>query len=100
MPGDLRDPEQFAPWHHDELYEHKPDPMKGAPVDVNSYIQDVAEETLGHLLNKDDLKRVTDHVIDSGYIHRNWGDPSFRKEVAKFLRKLMSARKVARRCQT
>jgi len=100
MPGDLRDPEQFHPWHHDDLYQHKPDPMKGTPVEVEFYIQDVSEQTIGQKLPKGDLQRVVDYLLDTGLIHRNWGDPGFRNEVTKYLKKLMSARKVARRCLT
>ena len=90
MPGDLRDPEQYEPWHHDELYDHSPTPMH-IPEDVDPVIQDVAWAALGHKLDKDVLEKIKGELAKQGYGGNHPGDESLRDKA----RELVRARKVA-----
>lgn len=98
MPGDLRDPEQYIPYHYDNRYEKTLNPfLPGAP-DMNGYLQSIALEIMGIKLSPEKLNVLKDELQNKGYFHRNPGDESFRNEVSQQVKRLVMARKVAYRC--
>lgn len=90
MPGDLRDPEQYEPWHHDELYNHDIQPLN-LPGDVSEVIQAVAWETLGGRIGDKLLEKVQSELAKGGYALHHPGDESLRDQI----RNILMARKVA-----
>lgn len=99
MPGDLRDPEQWMPFHYDERYEPGTNVLRPQLEPVESFIQAIAVDVLGDKLDKDSLDKVMKHLDAKGYLHRHWGDQDFHDEVTKYVKKISMARKVAKRCQ-
>lgn len=99
MPADIRDPEGWMPWHHDNLYKPHSGPVPYSP-DMDSYLQGICEQELGIRLNGNDLERLRNHLDGKGFLHRHWGDESFRNEVCRFVKNLQLARKVAKKWLT
>jgi hypothetical protein len=100
MPGDLKDPEQSVPFFYDPKYEYYPNPFDPGIFDINGYIQDIAQEFIGIRLGPEKLETLRIQLDGSGYSSRNWGDPSFRREVKKQIKNLFLARKVARNARS
>lgn len=100
MPGDLRDPEQWMPFHYDDRYEPGTNKLEPQLEPLDNFIQRIAQEVLGYKLDKETLVRVKRHLDDKGFLHRNWGDQAFHDEVSKYLRNLMTVRKVARNARS
>lgn len=100
MPGELQDPTQLYPFHYEKRYEPGTQPFYSLPADLNQMLQDVAQQVLGYKLDRAGLQDLTEHLGNKGLLHRNWGDESVRSEVEKYLKKLQSAKKVARKWLT
>lgn len=96
MPGDLNDQEQWLPFHHDRHYNPGPNQFEPGAPNLNGYLQGIAAELTGVRLNGDNLLKLKRHLEGKGFLHRHWGDEPFRNEVCKFIKKIVSARKVAR----
>jgi hypothetical protein len=94
MPGDLRDPEQFQPFHHDNLYDRTQSVTDITP-DMDAYLQSIVTDAVGKRLDPARLDEVKRNLEDSGALHMHPGDETFRAEV----RKLVMARRVASRWQ-
>lgn len=98
MPGELSDPTQLFPFHYDSRYDHKPNPLEGQQDDLDSILQDIAEQTVGHRLNSMDMSRLKEFLGD--YLYRHWGDEDFINKVKKSLKTMFSAKKVAQKWRT
>jgi hypothetical protein len=100
MPGELNDPEQSIPYHYDPKYDNTPTPNGMEVPDSCKYLQSIVGEVLGIRLSPEKLCLLIDELEEKGFLHRNPGDETFRSEVVKQTKRLMMARKVARRCLT
>jgi hypothetical protein len=85
VPGDLRDPEQYQPWHYDPKYDATPNMFDPGAPDMAEYLQSVAQEATGSRLGPSTLTWLKEKLDDSGLFHLNPGDPSFRDAVKNFL---------------
>jgi hypothetical protein len=99
MPGDLSNPDFLFPFYYDQRYDPGTNPVDSRPQHLNSTIQSIAQSVLGRPLSKEDLKTVFDHVDTQKLLQRNPGDPELLKCVEVFLKKLTSAKKVAKKWQ-
>lgn len=99
MPGDLNDHEQWLPFHHDRHYDPAPNQFAPKIEPIDNYLQSISMEVAGKKLNKSGIEKLKQHLDSKGFLYRNWGSQEFHDEVAKFLKTLSLARKVARRCQ-
>lgn len=97
MPGELSDPTQLYPYHYDRRYEPGKNPFPALWPDIKSRVQDIAREITGKSLDDMDMARVIEHLEYTGFIHRNWGDESFRDKVEQYIKKLNTAKKVAKK---
>ena len=94
MPGDLRDPEQTFPFYYDSRYEHERRPMPEVS-DLSQYVQSVCFDILGHKLNDNTFEDLMADLDSKGILHRNMGDPSFRKVIEEFFKKQVMAKRIA-----
>lgn len=99
MPGDLNDPEQWLPFYHDRHYDPGPNQFEPKIERLDNFLQSISVEVMGLKLDKAGMAKLKRHLDSKGFLYRNWGDPSFHDEAAKFMKTLALARKVARRCQ-
>jgi len=100
MPGDLSDPTQLYPFHYDPRYEPGKNTFEPGSPNLEGYLQDIAFQVLGRGLDKDRMSELIAYLEGKGFLHRNWGDESFRNEVIKYLNKIKYAGKVARKWLT
>lgn len=98
MPGDLKDPEQFAPYHYDERFTEDPSIFDQQASNLNVYLQSIADEYLGRRLNSGELKTLISILDERGFLHRNPGEEGFKEEVKKQLKNRVMAKKVVSRC--
>ena len=97
MPGDLKDPEQSIPYYYDQRFDRAPNPfLPGAP-NIDGYLQSIAEQNRGVKLSPAKLDELKEILDNKGFFCRNPGDETFRSEVSRQVKRLMMARKVARR---
>ena len=102
MPGDLSNPETspFDVGRYESRYEPGANTFESGTPDLEGVLQAYASQELGKRLDKERMRDLILHLDSKGYLHRNWGDESFREEVSKFLKTLSKARKVARKWLT
>lgn len=98
MPGELKDPEQSVPYHYDPKYDQDPGPNRPGPSGLEGYIQTIIGETYGVILSPEKLELLVEDLNDRGFFHRDPGCEEFRNEVIKQTKRLVMARRVARRC--
>lgn len=93
MPSDLTDPEGFQPFYRDPLFF----PLQRDTVvdSVDGVIKAIALEELGHRLSQEKLKDLKAELQTRGFLSRNPGDPSFKKEVIFLLNKIKMAQRIA-----
>lgn len=97
MPGDLKDPEQSIPYYYDNRFDMSPNPfLPGAP-NMDGYLQSIAEQCRSVKLSPEKLEELKETLDEKGLFNRNPGDETFRSEVSRQVKRLMMARKVARR---
>lgn len=97
MPGDLRDPEQAYPFHHDNLYRRAPSQFEPGSDDVDSYLQSIVFEEIRAKLGPDDLLDLKDKLSEKGLLNQNMGTEEFRNEVKDLIKRRKMAREVIRR---
>jgi len=97
MPGDLRDPEQFQPYHYDNRYDEAPNPFTPGASNMNGYLQSIALECGSGKLSPKKLDELKGALDSKGFFHQNPGSETFRSEVTRQVKRLMMARKVAHR---
>lgn len=88
MPGDLRDPEQMQPWHHDNMYDATPNQFEQSSPSMDEYLQTIAVDAVGKRMDPETLDRVKRELDEKGFFFRNPGDESFRKEVFQLTRRM------------
>ena len=97
MPGDLKDPEQSIPYYYENRYDEGANPFYPGAQNMDGYLQSIAEESRHVKLSPEKLEELKEVLDSKGYFNRNPGDQSFRSEVNRQVKRLMMARKVARR---
>ncbi len=97
MPGELSDPEQSIPYHYDKRYDEAPNPFNPGALNMDGYLQSIAEQCQCVKLSPETLEKLKERLDSKGYFSRNPGDETFRSEVSRQVKRLMMARKVARR---
>jgi len=100
MPGDLRDPEQAYPFHHDNLYRRAPSQFEPGADDVDSYLQSIVFEKIRAKLSPDDLFDLKEELSNKGFFNQNTGTEEFRNEVSDIIKRRKKAREVIRRWLT
>lgn len=98
MPGELKDPEQSIPYHYDPRYDQTPGSNGPGATNTKDYLQSIVRENLGVRLSPEKLELLTENLSDKGFFNRNPGDEAFRNEVIKQTKRIVMARRVARRC--
>ena len=98
MPGELKDPEQSIPYHYDPKYDQVPGPNRLGPSNTEGYLQSIVGPEFGITLGPDKMEQLIETLEDKGFFHRNPGSEEFRNEVMKQTKRLVMARRVARRC--
>lgn len=94
MPGDLRDPEQAYPFHHDNLYRKAPNPFESGATDMDKYLQTISFEMNRIKLSPDKLEDIKEQLSDKGCFMMNPGSEEFRDEVRNLIKRYKRARKV------
>ena len=97
MPGDLKDPEQSIPYYYENRFDEAPNPFSPGAPNMDGYLQSIAEECQCVKLSPEKLEDLKEKLVEKGFFHRNPGDESFRSEVSRQVKRLMMARKVARK---
>jgi len=100
MPGDLRDPEQAYPFHHDNLYQRGPGQFEPGSEDVDTYLQSIAFECIRAKLSPEGLLELKEELSSKGLLNQNMGTQEFRDEVSKVIKRRKMAREVIRRWLT
>lgn len=100
MPGDLRDPEQAYPFHHDDLYQRGPSQFEPGSEDIDVSIQSIAFEHIRAKLSPKGLLEVKEELLSKGLLNQNIGTQEFRDEVSKVIKRRKMARGVIRRWLT
>lgn len=98
MPGELKDPEQSVPFYYDPKYDQAPSTFEPGASNIDGYLQSIVGETLGIRLSPEKLDLLKEALNDKGFFHRNPGDEMFRSEVTQQAKRLMMARRIARKC--
>jgi len=96
MPGELSDPTQMFPFHYDERYDPGQTIFQVKPLEIDDFIQLIAESYLGKRLSPERMEKLKDSLNGKGYLHRNPGDEDFQEEVKKQIKLLKTAQKVVR----
>jgi hypothetical protein len=96
MPGDLQDPTQLFPFHIEKVYEPGTNPFEaGSPLQgLVQLIQNLAGQTIGRRLTRDEVKLVNERLEMNGFLLRNWGDEGFKAQVEQAIRSVSKAKKV------
>ena len=97
MPGDLRDPEQAYPFHHDNLYRRAPNPFEAGATDMDKYLQSISFEETRQKLSPEKLEDIKEELTEKGCFMMNPGSEEFRDDVRHILKRYKMARKVVRK---
>lgn len=97
MPGDLRDPEQMYPFHHDNLYRRGPSQFEPGSEDTDTYLQSIVFEETRTKLSPEKLNDLKEELENKRLFCQNPYTEEFRAEVLQILKRRKMARKVAHR---
>lgn len=95
MPGELSDPTQSVPYHYDRRYEPSSNPANWGFNELDSFLNNLSGQVLGRPLTENEMRSLKESLEEKGFLHRNFGDESFKNRVLTYLNKMKSARKVA-----
>ena len=98
MPGELSDPEQMFPFYYDPRYDQTLNPFEPEAFNMDNYLQSIAFDIAGIKLSPEKLDFLKQKMKDGGLLNTNPGNEMFRSEASKIIKRLVMARKVARKC--
>ena len=96
MPGDLKDPESFLPYHYDPKYEPGTNVFETRPLNIEQILQAVSRSVTGGPLNKEQMADAEAFLKSKNLLTRNPGDQEVQEALQGYFKSKSSARKVAR----